>query len=345
MPKKKRRHASSFWSRYSVLVGIGGAAVVTGVIVAFILLVGGGQSEPAKTGAKAGVMSKTEAKARLATVWDLAQLGLAMHSYHDVNLRFPPAAGEESAKSPTLKGMSWRAQILPYIERDALFLDLLQGSYPLATGPAEPWNRRGLERVPLLPHSATVAGKNSLPWHTRYRVFVGNGAAFEKGKALSFRDFKNGASNTIFIVEAVDAVPWPKPEELDYDAAKPLPKLGGQFADGCYAVFGDAGVRFITKNTDEGALRAWITRIEPSYLSKVERGEQPPPSEKTIVALARVLGEDPDVLLALAGKVSHDLRQIILKRPKLFAQLIRELKDLPDHAMLRLVREVRDGNW
>src|SRR5262245_15213209 len=85
--------------------------------------------------------------------------------------------------------------------------------------------------------------------------------------------------------------------------------------------------------------------VEPSYLSKVERGEQPPPSEKTIVALARVLDEDPDMLLALAGKVSHDLRQIILKRPKLFAQLIRELKKLPDHAGLRLAREVRDGNW
>ena len=27
------------------------------------------------------------------------------------------------------------------------------------------------------------------------------------------------------------------------------------------------------------------------------------------------------------------------------AQLIRELKDLPDHAVLRLVREVRDGKW
>src|SRR5262245_60717236 len=85
--------------------------------------------------------------------------------------------------------------------------------------------------------------------------------------------------------------------------------------------------------------------VEPSYLSKVERGEQPPPSEKTILALAKALGEDPDVLLALAGKVSGDLQRIIRKRPKLFAELLRELKDLPDQAVLRVVREVRDGNW
>jgi len=29
----------------------------------------------------------------------------------------------------------------------------------------------------------------------------------------------------------------------------------------------------------------------------------------------------------------------------LFADLIRQLKDTPDHAVLRLVREVRDGEW
>jgi hypothetical protein len=28
-----------------------------------------------------------------------------------------------------------------------------------------------------------------------------------------------------------------------------------------------------------------------------------------------------------------------------FAQVIRELKKMPDHAVLRLVREVRDGQW
>lgn len=85
--------------------------------------------------------------------------------------------------------------------------------------------------------------------------------------------------------------------------------------------------------------------VEPSYLSKVERDEQPPPSEQTIRALAKELEHDADVLLALAGKVSTDLQKIIRKRPQLFAELIRQMKDMPDHAMLRLVREVRDGNW
>jgi transcriptional regulator with XRE-family HTH domain len=85
--------------------------------------------------------------------------------------------------------------------------------------------------------------------------------------------------------------------------------------------------------------------VEPSFLSKVERGEVPPPSEAKIRALAEVLAEDPDVLLALAGKVSADLQAVIVKRPALFAQLIRELADAPDGAVLRVVREVRDGQW
>ena len=95
------------------------------------------------------------------------------------------------------------------------------------------------------------------------------------------------------------------------------------------------------------SLRQLAVRIgvEPSYLSKVERGEQPPPSEQKIIALATELNEDSDVLLAMAGKVSSDLLAVIRRRPHLFSQLIREMKDLPDHSVLRLVREIRDGNW
>ena len=85
--------------------------------------------------------------------------------------------------------------------------------------------------------------------------------------------------------------------------------------------------------------------IEPSYLSKIERGDVAPPSEATTVRLARELGEDPDVILALGGKVSGDLQGIIRKRPRLFAELIRQLKEVPDDAIVRVVREVRDGDW
>lgn len=85
--------------------------------------------------------------------------------------------------------------------------------------------------------------------------------------------------------------------------------------------------------------------VQPSFLSKVEREEQTPPSEAKIIALAGVLEEDPDVLLALAGKVSMDLQQAIMERPRLFAKLIRELKNASDKKLESVVREVRDGRW
>jgi len=85
--------------------------------------------------------------------------------------------------------------------------------------------------------------------------------------------------------------------------------------------------------------------IEPSYLSKVERDIGSPPAEDTLVRLAGELEVEPDVVLALAGKISSDLREAIRRRPLLFGELIRELKDAPDRAVLRVVREVRDGEW
>ena len=85
--------------------------------------------------------------------------------------------------------------------------------------------------------------------------------------------------------------------------------------------------------------------VEPAYLSKIERDQVPPPGEDTIRRLALDLGEDTDLMLAMAGKVSSDLQEIIRKRPQLFADLLRQLKEQPDKAILRIVREVRDGDW
>lgn len=85
--------------------------------------------------------------------------------------------------------------------------------------------------------------------------------------------------------------------------------------------------------------------IEPSYLSRVENEGVSPPGESVIVAMAEALGEHPDVLLALAGKVSKRLQAIIVKRPKLIAELLEQVEQAPDEAVIRVVREVRDGKW
>ena len=103
--------------------------------------------------------------------------------------------------------------------------------------------------------------------------------------------------------------------------------------------------REILKKEDKRfSLRQVAQRIgvEPAYLSKVEREEVAPPSEAKIRSLAQELGEDSDMLLAMAGKVSSDLLEIIRKRPYLFAEMIRELKSMPDDAILRIAR---GGDW
>ncbi len=87
------------------------------------------------------------------------------------------------------------------------------------------------------------------------------------------------------------------------------------------------------------------TGIQPSYLSRIERGTDIPPSEAKLVALAEDLDLDKDVVLAMAGKVSSDLQDAIRKRPRLFSDLIRTFRDVPDEAVIRIVREVRDGEW
>jgi transcriptional regulator with XRE-family HTH domain len=61
--------------------------------------------------------------------------------------------------------------------------------------------------------------------------------------------------------------------------------------------------------------------IDFSYLSKIENGVLPPPSEKVILRLVEVLNADKDELLTLAGKVPSDIRQMLKNREAL--QLLR----------------------
>jgi HTH-type transcriptional regulator, competence development regulator len=69
---------------------------------------------------------------------------------------------------------------------------------------------------------------------------------------------------------------------------------------------------------------ARLIEVEPAYLSKIEREIFPPPSEGLIVKIAAELGEDPDRLLALAGKIPTDVKEAIIQSEGRLAKNIRE---------------------
>ena len=68
--------------------------------------------------------------------------------------------------------------------------------------------------------------------------------------------------------------------------------------------------------------------IQPSYLSRLERGAAPSLSEEHLLALARELGDDPDLLCALAGKLPGDVRRILLNAPGRLLPLVRKSNGL-----------------
>lgn len=58
---------------------------------------------------------------------------------------------------------------------------------------------------------------------------------------------------------------------------------------------------------------AEMVGMSATYLSKVERDDFKPPSEEKVKAIAQALGQDADELLALAGRLSADLGNIIYR--------------------------------
>jgi transcriptional regulator with XRE-family HTH domain len=66
--------------------------------------------------------------------------------------------------------------------------------------------------------------------------------------------------------------------------------------------------------------------ISATYVSKMEVGDYAPPSEERIIKMAEILKLNKDNLLAMAGKISSDLQQIIIEEPELYTAFLRKAK-------------------
>src|SRR3984957_11330162 len=81
--------------------------------------------------------------------------------------------------------------------------------------------------------------------------------------------------------------------------------------------------------------------VSPTYMSKVERDEFPPPAEDKVRAIANIMRCDVDELLALAGRVSSDVTDIIKRRPVELAALLRTTKGFSAEQFARLARQAQ----
>jgi hypothetical protein len=200
---------------------------------------------------------KTSPADRARSANNLKQIVLAFHNYESAFGRFPGAAIYGRGGTPLL---SWRVALLPFVEEGGLHKQFRLD---------EPWdsahNKKLLDKMPALYGLPGV--KVTPPHATYYRVFTGTDTPFNPAITrpgpwplgmLTVR-FADGLSNTLLVVEAGEAVPWTKPDELAYDAKKPLPKLGGLFPEGIHAALADGSVKLLDRKIDEATLRALIT--------------------------------------------------------------------------------------
>ena len=78
------------------------------------------------------------------------------------------------------------------------------------------------------------------------------------------------------------------------------------------------------------SLRAFAAMVNrtPTYISKIERDELPPPAEEVIREMARILRRDADDMITLAGKIPSDLPEIIREQPREMALMLRTARRL-----------------
>ncbi len=130
-------------------------------------------------------------------------IGLAFHNYHDKYQCFPPAyvLGEDGRR-----WHSWRVLILPFIDGQELY-----SQYRFD----EPWNgphnKLLADKIPLLYSSPF---NEISPGCTPYLAIVGSRTAFPGPFCLQIKDYIDGTSNTMMLMEKTDSdINWMEPAD------------------------------------------------------------------------------------------------------------------------------------
>lgn len=197
---------------------------------------------------------------------NMRQLGLAMHNHNDAFQKLPDNIKDSDGK-PLL---SWRVQILPFIEEDALYKQFKFD---------EPWDSpHNMKLLDKMPKVFLMQERPSAPATTFFQVLTTPpNVAYDPKTCAPFggpqplripQSFRDGVTNSLLIVEAGEAVPWTKPADVPYDPKGPLPKFGDPTKPTWLAVIGDASARAIKRTVSEETLRSAICPADGKPLGK-----------------------------------------------------------------------------
>ena len=79
--------------------------------------------------------------------------------------------------------------------------------------------------------------------------------------------------------------------------------------------------------------------VSPTYLSKVERDEIAPPTERNVRLIAQIIGCNADELLAMANRMPSELAKIIKQHPVEMSMLLRTANGLSAQDLDRLAQK------
>ena len=191
--------------------------------------------------------------------YNLKQIGIALHTYHDEYKSLPPAyVCDESGK----RMHSWRVLLLPYMEQQELYKQ-----YDLD----EPWDAPN--NIKLAP---AITAVYQCPEETHmsasgasYLAVVGKRTMWPGQKSITLNDVKDGTSNSIMIVEVANSgIQGSEPRDLDYSqlAFQINPPQGGGISSlhgktwrsdpNCVeALFGDGSVHLLQNDLKPATLK------------------------------------------------------------------------------------------
>lgn len=246
-PRKRRRRDDDDdydWERRKKKGGGGG-----GKVVLIVLAVVGGLLLVCGVGGflllLPAISKVREAAARANELNNLKQISVGMHNHASSTGRLPPADQK----------LAWRVHILPYIEQESVYRQFDLNSA---------WNQgrnQSLADIAIKTYQSPL-DDSPVP-QTHYRVFTGDGSAFDPVlmKQGGFPAYiKDGTSNTLMVIDTAETVPWPAPKEVVLQMGGQFPEFGHPKRSSILIATCDGSVRALDKKSmDSAKIRALAT--------------------------------------------------------------------------------------